>query len=88
MLHVVPGHAGATAAPLPEDAPWRQDPPWRQDLDALNTLLQDSRPRGPSRAQIAALIEAEAPGALSAASRARIAERLAGILARSEGGRA
>lgn len=74
MLHVVPGHVGATAAPLPEDAPWQQD------LDALNALLQDSRPRGPSRAQIAALIEAEAPGALSAAARARLAERLAGIL--------
>lgn len=74
MLHVVPGHVGATATPLPEDAPWQQD------LDALNTLLQDSRPRGPSRAQIAALIEAEAPGALSAAARARLAERLAGIL--------
>ena len=75
MLHVVPGHAGANAAPLPEDAPWQQD------LDALNALLQDSRPRGPSRAQIAALIEAEAPGALSAAARARLAERLATILA-------
>ncbi|GJD61910.1 hypothetical protein [Methylobacterium frigidaeris] len=75
MLHVVPGHVGATAAPLPEDAPWQQD------LDALNALLQDSRPRRLSRCQIAALIEAEAPGALSDASRARIAERLARILA-------
>ncbi|MCF4128954.1 hypothetical protein [Methylobacterium sp. SyP6R] len=75
MLHVVPGHVGATAAPLPEGAPWQRD------LDALNALLQDSRPRGPSRAQIAALIEAEAPGALSAASRARLAGRLADILA-------
>jgi hypothetical protein len=75
MLHVVPGHVGATATPLQEGAPWQSD------LDALNALLQDSRPRVPSRAQIAALIEAEAPGALSAASRARIAERLADILA-------
>ncbi len=75
MLHVVPGHVGATAAPLPEDAPWQRD------LDALNALLQDSRPRGPSRAQIAALIEAEAPGALSAPSRARLAERLVRLLA-------
>jgi hypothetical protein len=83
MLHVVPGRAGATAAPLPEDAAWHQDPPWRQDLDALNTLLQASRPRGPSRAQIAALIEAEAPGAVPAAARARIAERLARILAQA-----
>ncbi|MGE7418819.1 hypothetical protein [Methylobacterium tarhaniae] len=74
MLHVVPGHVDATAAPLPEEAPWRDD------LAALNALLQASRPRGPSPAQIAALIEAEAPGALSAASRARIAERLVGIL--------
>ncbi|AWN45046.1 hypothetical protein DK419_00795 [Methylobacterium terrae] len=75
MLHVVPGQVGASATPLSEDAPWRRD------LDALNALLQDSRPRGPNLAQIAALIEAEAPGALSAASRARIAARLAGILA-------
>ncbi len=75
MLHVVPGHVGATAAPLPDDAPWQRD------LDALNALLQDSRPRRLSRAQIAALIEAEAPGILSDASRARIAERLARILA-------
>ena len=75
MLHVVPGHVGAAATPLPEDAPWQQD------LDALNALLQDSRPRSPSRAQIAALIEAEAPGALSAAARTRLAERLATILA-------
>ena len=75
MLHVVPGHAGTTAAALPEDAPWQQD------LDALNALLQDSRPRSPSRAEIAALIESEAPGALSAASRARLAARLATILA-------
>ncbi|QRE76023.1 hypothetical protein [Methylobacterium aquaticum] len=74
MLHVVPGHAGATATPLPEDAPWQQD------LDALNALLQDSRARSPSPAQIAAAIEAEAPGALSAAARARLAERLARIL--------
>jgi len=76
MLHVVPGQVGATAAPLPEDAP-----SWRQDLDALNALLQDSRSRGPSIAQIAALIEAEAPGALTADSRVRIAERLAHTLA-------
>ncbi len=75
MLHVVPEHLGADAAPLSEDAPWQRD------LDALNALLQDSRPRGPSLARIAALIEAEAPGALSPASRTRIAERLAGILA-------
>lgn len=76
MLHVVPDEAGATAAPLTEDAP-----AWRQDLDALNALLQDSRSRGPSIAQIAALIEAEAPGAIPAASRVRIAERLAHTLA-------
>ncbi|MGX7708598.1 hypothetical protein [Methylobacterium sp. Gmos1] len=74
MLHVVPEHVGAIAAPLSDDAPWQRD------LDALDALLQDSRPQRPSRAQIAALIEAEAPGALSAASRARIAERLARIL--------
>jgi hypothetical protein len=81
MFHVVPGHVGATAAPLPGDAPWGQEQPWRNDLEALNALLQDSRPRRLSRAQIAALIEAEAPGALSDAARARIAERLARILA-------
>ncbi|MFH6783245.1 MULTISPECIES: hypothetical protein [Methylobacterium] len=76
MLHVVPVQVGATAATLPEDAP-----SWRQDLDALKALLQDSRSRGPSIAQIAALIEAEAPGALPAESRVRIAQRLAHTLA-------
>lgn len=76
MLHVVPEYVDVTVDPLPEDAPWRRD------LDALNAILQDSRPRGPSRSQIAALIEAEAPGALSAVARARLADRLAGLLAR------
>ncbi|KMO22287.1 hypothetical protein [Methylobacterium platani] len=74
MLHVVPRQVGANAAPLAEDAPWRRD------LDDLNALLQDSRSRGPSLAEVAALIEAEAPGALPAASRLRIAARLARIL--------
>lgn len=76
MLHVVPGRVGEIAAPMTENAP-----SWRRDLDALNALLQDSRARSPSIAQIAALIEAEAPGALTADSRARIAERLARRLA-------
>lgn len=74
MLHVVPGHVGATAAPLPEGAPW-------QRIRCPERAPAGFRPRGPSRAQIAALIEAEAPGALSAASRARLAGRLADILA-------
>ncbi|KTS37971.1 hypothetical protein NS228_13700 [Methylobacterium indicum] len=74
MLHVVPGRTGARAVPLSDDAPWRND------LAALDTLLQASRSRGPSRAEIAALIEAEAPGALSPAARARIAGRLADLM--------
>ncbi|WP_407521137.1 hypothetical protein [Methylobacterium oryzisoli] len=66
-----------------------QDPaPWRDDLEALRALLQDSRDAesgpmraaGPTRAQIAALIEDEAPGALPRRARERIAERLAAAL--------
>ncbi|WP_288582505.1 hypothetical protein [uncultured Methylobacterium sp.] len=73
MLHVVPEKAGARAVPLADDAPWRRD------LAALDALLQASR-AGPSLAEIAALIEDEAPGALPAAARVRIAERLAALL--------
>ncbi|BAR47298.1 MULTISPECIES: hypothetical protein [Methylobacterium] len=74
MLHVVPNRAGARAVPLADDAPWRGD------LAALDALLQASRGSSPSRDAIAALIEAEAPGAVPAAARARIAERLAALL--------
>ncbi|GJD99460.1 hypothetical protein [Methylobacterium isbiliense] len=58
----------------------RDEAPWRDDLEALRTLLQDSRGAGPTRAQIAALIEDEAPGALPRRARERIAERLAAAL--------
>ncbi|GJD50630.1 hypothetical protein OPKNFCMD_3373 [Methylobacterium crusticola] len=75
MLHAIQARHRDAAAP------GRDEAPWRGDLEDLRTLLQDSRPRGPSRAQIAALIEAEAPGALSRTSRERIAERLARVLA-------
>ncbi|ACL56255.1 hypothetical protein [Methylobacterium nodulans] len=68
------------ASPLREE--FRRPEPWREDLEALRSLLQDSRPVEPTRGEIAALIEDEAPGALPRRARERIAERLAATLRR------
>ncbi|WP_298953547.1 hypothetical protein [uncultured Methylobacterium sp.] len=54
--------------------------PWHRDLAALERLLRASRAPAPSPAALAALIEAEAPGALAAATRERLAARLAAYL--------
>ncbi|RVU18677.1 hypothetical protein [Methylobacterium oryzihabitans] len=53
---------------------------WHRDLAALERLLRASRAPAPSRERLAALIEAEAPGALPAATRDRLAARLAAYL--------
>ncbi|MFE1597676.1 hypothetical protein [Methylobacterium sp. ID0610] len=71
-----------TQSGLEARAPAPDAEPWRADLEALRRLLQDSRPAEPSRAQIADLIEDEAPGALPRRARERIAERLAATLRR------
>jgi hypothetical protein len=70
--------SGLEAARIPNPG----EAPWQRDLDALRNLLEDSRPEGPSRAQIVELIEDEAPGALPRRARERIADRLAATLKR------
>ncbi|MEH3146040.1 MAG: hypothetical protein PGN34_11985 [Methylobacterium frigidaeris] len=62
------------------------DAPWHRDLDALERLLRASRPTVPSRDALAALIEAEVPGALPPVMRDRLAARLAGYLTENPAG--